>query len=93
MKEALRVRRKARGRFASSKATTGWEKYAMTRKKVNQMVETKKKGIWKCVVNKTNEAFEGGMKQIDVGRDKRNTGQPSRRGAHGNNSCLKSTER
>ena len=27
----------------------------------------KKKGIWEGVVNKTNEDFEGGMKQMWVG--------------------------
>ena len=31
------------------------------------MVEKKKKGIWKHVVNITNEDFEGGMKQMWVG--------------------------
>ena len=38
----------------------------MARKKVKEMV--KKKGIWKDIVNKTNEDFDGGMKQMSVGR-------------------------
>ena len=37
----------------------------MARKKVKEMV---KKGIWKDIVNKTNEDFDGGMKQMSVGR-------------------------
>ena len=31
------------------------------------MVEKKKKGIWEKVVNKTNQDFDGGMKQLWVG--------------------------
>ena len=61
VKEAIRVRRKAHARYTSSKTTTGWEEYAMARKKVKEMVEKKKRGIWKDVANKTNEDFEGGM--------------------------------
>ena len=38
------------------------------------MVENKK-GIWKDVVIKTNEDFDGGMKRMSVGiKDKRDTG-------------------
>ena len=39
----------------------------MSRKKVTDMVEKKKKGIWKDVINKTNEDFYGGMKQTWAG--------------------------
>ena len=34
VKEAITVRRKARARYTSSKITTGWEEYAIARKKV-----------------------------------------------------------
>ena len=34
---AIRVRRKAHARHASSKATTGWEEYAIARKKIKEM--------------------------------------------------------
>ena len=67
VKEAIRVRRKVHARYTSSKTTSGWEEYASARKKVKEMVAKKKKGIWKDVVNKTNEDFDGGMKQMWVG--------------------------
>ena len=35
VKEAIRVRRKAHARYASSKTTTGWEEYAIARNKAN----------------------------------------------------------
>ena len=59
------IRRKAHARYTSRKTTTGWEEYAIARKKAQEMVE--KKGIWKDV-NKTNEDFEDGMKQMWVGK-------------------------
>ena len=67
VKEAIKVRREIHARYSSSKTTAGWEEYAIARKKVREMVEKKKKGIWKDVVNKTNEDFDGGMKQMWVG--------------------------
>ncbi|MEP5536837.1 hypothetical protein, partial [Ekhidna sp.] len=66
VKEAIRARRKAHVRYTSRTTSTGWEEYAIARKKVVDTVE-KKKRIWKYVVNKTNEDFEGGMKQMWVG--------------------------
>ena len=55
--------------------------------------ERRRKGYGKTyqVENKTNQYFEDGMKQMWV-EIKRDTGQTSRRGRHGN-SHLKSTER
>ena len=38
----------------------------MARKKANEMIE-KKKGIWQDVINKANEDFDGGTKQMWVG--------------------------
>ena len=67
MKEAIPVRRKAHARYTSSKTTTGWEEFDIAGKKVKEMVDKKKKGIRKDVVNKTNKDFEGGMKQVWVG--------------------------
>ena len=67
MKEAITVRTKAHARYTSSKTTTGWEEYDIARKKAKEMVEKKKKGITKNFVNKPNEDFEGGMKQMCVG--------------------------
>ena len=67
VKEATTVRRKAHTRYTSSRTTTGWEEYYMARKKVKERVEKKKKAIWKDVVNKTNEDFKGGMKQMRTG--------------------------
>ena len=71
----------------------GCEEYATARKKEKKMVliEEKKNGLWKYVIHKTNEAFDGGIKQIWV-RDKKDTGPTSRRGRHGS-SYDKSTER
>ena len=52
--------------YTSRRTTSGWEEYDIVRKKVKEMVE-KKNGIRKDVVNKTNEDFEGGRKQMWVG--------------------------
>ena len=65
VKEAIRVRREAHARYTPNKTTAGWEEYAIDRNKVKEVVE--KKGIWKDVVNKTKENFDGGMKRMWVG--------------------------
>ena len=65
-KEAVRVAREAHARYISNKTTAGREEYGIARKKVKEMVHAKK-GICKYVVNKTNEDFDGGMKQMWVG--------------------------
>ena len=67
VKEAIRVRREVYARYTSNKTTAGWEEYATARKKANEMVEKNKKGLWKQVINKMNEDFDGGMKQMRVG--------------------------
>ena len=66
VKEAVRVRREARARCASSKTTAGWEGYAVATNKVKEMVE--KRGVWKDVVNETNEDLDGGVKHMWVGK-------------------------
>ena len=43
----------------------GWEEYANARKAVKKMVE--KKGIWEDVVRKTDEDYDGRMKQMWLG--------------------------
>ena len=67
VKEAIRVRREIHTRYLSSKSTVGWEEYAEARNAVKKMVEKKKKGVWEEVVRKTNEDFDGGMKQMWLG--------------------------
>ena len=67
VKEAIRVRREAHARYIGNKNAAGWEEYAKARKEVKKMVEKKKRGIWEEVVKKTNEDFDGGMKQMWVG--------------------------
>ena len=64
VKEAIRVRRETHTKCLSSESTVGWEEYAEARKAVKKMVEKKKKGVWEDVVRKTNEDFDGGMKQM-----------------------------
>ena len=67
VKEAIRVRRETHTKCLSSESTVGWEEYAEARKAVKKMVEKKKKGVWEDVVRKTNEDFDGGMKQMWLG--------------------------
>ena len=49
-----------------SETTAGWEEYVTARQKGKELAE-KNKGIRKDVVNKTNEDFDSGMKQMRVG--------------------------
>ena len=83
MKEAITLRRKVHTRYTSSNSTTRGEEYDIDRKKVKELAEEKKGILWKDEVNETNEDFDGGMKNIWGGM-KRDTGQASRSGRHGN---------
>ena len=62
VEEASDTRGTRNARYTSN--TAGSEEYATARNKVKDMVE--KKGIWKDVVNKTNEDFDGRMNQMWV---------------------------
>ena len=63
--DPISVWREAYARHTSCKTTAGWEEYA-TAKHKEYMVENKK-GLWKYIVNLTNEDFDGEMKQTWVG--------------------------
>ena len=62
VEEASDTRGTRNARYTSN--TAGSEEYAIARNKVKEMVE---KGIWKHAVSKTNEGFDGGIKQMRVG--------------------------
>ena len=62
VKKATRVRREGYARYTSNKSTAGWEEYAMARKKLKEMVEKQKKGLWNDVIYKKKQDFDGGMK-------------------------------
>ena len=64
VKEAIR-RTDAHAIYTSGKTTAVWEEYAAAGNEVENIVMNK--GIWKDVVSKTNEDFDGGMKQMWVG--------------------------
>ena len=94
--EATPARREAHARCTPNKTAAGLEEYAtalsysgVSRKKVKEMVE--KKGIRKDVLNKNKRRLRW-RHEPDVGRDKRDTRQTSRRGRHGN-SYITSTKR
>ena len=53
--------------YTYTKTTVGWEEYATARKKVTEMADNNKKGLWKDVIHKTNEDFDGGMTQMWAG--------------------------
>ena len=65
-KRGYKTKERAHARYASRKTTAAWEEYATARNKVKKAT-VEKKGIWKDLVNKTNEDFEGGVKQMWVG--------------------------
>ena len=67
IKQAIRVRRESHAKYAAGKTDAGWKEYVESRKRVKELVVKKKKGLWEEVVQKTNEDFEGGMKQMWVG--------------------------
>ena len=66
VKQAIREWPGAHARCSWSKTTAGWEEYAIARK-CNETDGKKKRVIWKDVVDRTNEDFGGGMKQMLVG--------------------------
>ena len=65
MKRGYKTKEEAYARQTSSTTTTGWEGYAKASNNVKYMVEKKKEeGLWEDAVNKPNQDFEGGMKQM-----------------------------
>ena len=61
-RRAIRVRRETHTRCISSESIVGWEEYANARNAVKETLD--KKGIREDVVGKTNQDFDGGVKQM-----------------------------